>query len=542
MAVKRKAQRNKSWTLMVYFAVDVDAKLDQSAMECLNLMKQVGSTDQVDVIAQVDRSGADTETERYYLNSDAQSSLEEDRVVTLPKRNIGVPGVLFEFIEWGIDHYPSDHYMIIVYGHGSGWDNQADCLIASLQAMRNARDNAPSEIGRVDAFSRRTSNVFTLAPEGDPADFLSNSELRDELLRAKEKLGRKIDIFGMVACLMNMAEVCYQLRESVSILAASEETVPQKGLPYHKILSQLNDNHLMPPEDLAAMVVDEYVAFYEDEDGIVTFSACDLTKSKDLADVVSRFGQVLSRGLSDSRARVLIMVARLISRSYFIKDYIDLHDFCDWLSGFCRTLNPQEQIEAACKDVIDVLDQFVLHSNSNEDRVPPPENKMARSHGVSIYFPSISFCYGSDLDFTRYTYWDEFLGAYLNSALEAEWVNESGSARLLSNAAATEKTVPRKTVKENRLTMTGNTSEIDRLTELTNEVVAALSNNAANKNAEDDRLFPRTIYLSAAEKLADALTNFLSSVRGAKLPAKPRASGGSDGDIVLEVRIRVLRD
>ena len=52
-------------------------------------------------------------------------------------------------------------------------------------------------------------------------DFLDNQEMKQVLANTAKLLGRKLDILGMDVCLMSMAEVGYQILNSVDYIRAS---------------------------------------------------------------------------------------------------------------------------------------------------------------------------------------------------------------------------------------------------------------------------------------------------------------------------------
>ena len=74
--------------------------------------------------------------------------------------------------------------------------------------------------------------MAAIAPDDTNKDFLDNVELKNALFN----VGRRIDILGMDACLMSMAEVCYQIRESVDYTVASEAEQELDGWPYEGFL------------------------------------------------------------------------------------------------------------------------------------------------------------------------------------------------------------------------------------------------------------------------------------------------------------------
>ena len=61
----------KKWTIMTYMAGDNN--LDQNGAEDIEEMKQTGSTSEIQVIVQFDRSGAGQQTKRYYLKKGGES-------------------------------------------------------------------------------------------------------------------------------------------------------------------------------------------------------------------------------------------------------------------------------------------------------------------------------------------------------------------------------------------------------------------------------------------------------------------------------------
>src|SRR5215467_7754233 len=117
MARKEVAKR-KQWTIMVYLAGDNN--LDSAGVADLQEMKTIGSTEQVAVVAQFDRSGAKQTTNRYALRKG--STLAEDLVTSLGETNTGDPAVLRDFVTWAATTHPAQHYLLVIWNHGSGWD------------------------------------------------------------------------------------------------------------------------------------------------------------------------------------------------------------------------------------------------------------------------------------------------------------------------------------------------------------------------------------------------------------------------------------
>jgi hypothetical protein len=417
--------KRKQWTVMVYLAGDNN--LDSAGTVDLKEMKKVGSTDQVNVIAQFDREGRGMATNRYYLNKGG--TVAKDLVKSLGETNTGDPAVLEDFLKWGIANYPAVHYLFVVWNHGNGWNDE--------NVYRAARDALRLSIGRRgevvlptkgarDAVSIRrirtiggrkfrralfgttiTRAITTRGIAYDDAaqDFLDNMEMKRVLASVKKLLKEKVDILGMDACMMSMAEVAYQLRDTVSLTVGSEEVEPGDGWPYDRILNKLANKPTMLPKELATMIVDEYIASYPKSAG-VTQSACDLGKSAMLAGAVDKLARILSTSLSNAAIRGAVAESRLQAQAYDSPDYVDLYDFCDLLGGKCESADVRKGCDLV-KQAIEV-DGFVVRSGYRGKQVEG-------SRGLSVYFPqkNLSPLYGT-LDFTKKTAWKQFLQGYLS--------------------------------------------------------------------------------------------------------------------------------
>src|SRR5262249_13254439 len=183
-------------------------------------------------------------------------------------------------------------------------------------------------------------------------DFLDNRRFKQVFESVSHKLGRKIDVLGMDACLMSGAEVCYQLRESVRYPVAPEGFGPLDGWPYDSILGELVKYPQVTPEKLACLITEKYLASYADyEDVAITHSVCDVGKSAILAAAVDELATALMNSLSRSESRKAVMLARWQAQSFNGTDYVDLYDFCNLL----RRGNNQPDVKAACRRVMRVI-------------------------------------------------------------------------------------------------------------------------------------------------------------------------------------------
>ena len=425
-----KTPKKRRWTILVYLAGDNN--LDGAGVVDLGEMKKVGSTDDVAVVAQFDRSGDKVATKRYFLRKG--TPLAQDMVKSLGETNMGDPAVLKDFATWAISSYPAEQYMLVIWNHGAGMDDSnlyegdyfsgaAPPVVrkgAVVKGKGKARGAAlaPVPTGTVRAVAKRAQRALfgstvksmltsrAIAFDDQAKDFLDNIELKRVLADIKRTLKQKIDIVGFDACLMSMVEVSYQIKDAVSVTCGSEEEEPNEGWPYDAILKALTAKPAMTAQELAGTIVKQYIASYKSNEG-VTLAATDLAKVESLAGAIDALGKALSSALSDGAARSAIIGVRAQVQEYTkpYDEYCDLGDLCDLLAKSVG----HSDVGASCGKVQSALKSAVIAAGSKGAAV-------ANSHGISIYFPKkkVSGLYGY-LDFAKANAWAGFIANYTKS-------------------------------------------------------------------------------------------------------------------------------
>ena len=399
-----KTATKKPWSVMVYMAGD--NSLDPEGVYDLKEMKKVGSTDKLNIIAQFDRVTGHV-ARRYYLRKGG--IVTGDAVASLGAVNTGDPKSLFDFILWGVNTYPADHYLLVLWNHGQGWDDTDIYANERYRALRrlsispiqHALFHSPVRRTMEKAKGDKVARAILL--DDNAKDFLDNHEMKKVLADTANLLNKKLDILGMDACLMSMAEVGFQIHESADYTVGSEQTEPGAGWPYNTILSALAKKPAMSPRDLSTIIVKKYLDSYTSADG-VTYSACDLSKANVLASAVASLAKALQVSLSDTKAKQQILAVRTQVQNYEVPDNIDLVDFCALMANSGAGLT----VKTACQKVIQAVESGYVITQGYKGA------DMKNSHGVAIYFPTqaVSPLYAS-LDFSNKTGWDAFLKAYI---------------------------------------------------------------------------------------------------------------------------------
>jgi hypothetical protein len=429
------------WTVMVYLAGDNN--LDGAGVADLREMKKVGSSASVNVIAQFDRAGSRGTSKRFYLRKG--TNLPKDAVQDLGETDTGDPKVLCDFFRWGVKHYPARHYLLVIWNHGSGWDdsnlyaNHGDYFSGDPPPIvrKGVVMNAEGSVARVQPRKARpvamaqarsavrrahralfASTVDTMvrsraiAFDDQAKDFLDNMEIKRALGEMKKLLGRPLDLIGFDACLMAMLEVNYQIMATARYAVGSEEEEPGNGWPYDRILKALAKKPAMAPDELARTVVAQYAASYGAGDG-VTLAAVDLGQSDSLAAAVEKLGGSLLARVGKQSEMTLLSAVRAKVQEYSAPydDYVDLVDLCD---GLQRLLGDAAVTEG-CAAVKQAVAKMVLASAAKGSGV-------ARSHGISIYFPKHKVCaLYAKLDFAKKNAWAKFIAAYTTRVARKGW-------------------------------------------------------------------------------------------------------------------------
>jgi len=410
------------WTVMVYMVGDY-TNLDNNGFADLKEMKKAGSSPEVALLAQFSRGVKNRPTNRYYLTkSGREGALADDVVAKLGRIETSSPEALADFIGWGVENFPARHYMLIMWGHGNGADDEK--LPASSRPVHQPDDSLPEPLAQTrDSLQmtwrdRQGSKGIALGyatVDSQTVDFLDSRRFKKALAAASRRVGRKIDILGMDACLMSGIEVCYQVRDSVDFTVAPEGFSPLDGWPYDKILTELVKKPWLEPKKLARVIVKKYLAAYADyEDVCVTQSICDLDRCPSLVGAADSLAKTLITHLPDVEVRKAIILARWQVQAYEGTDYVDLYDFCCLLEQNCE----QAEVKDACQSVMNIIarENFVVESVYRGVSAQ-------YSYGLSIYFPltEISAFY-QRLDFAQQTVWVEFLKEFQRATRRPERV------------------------------------------------------------------------------------------------------------------------
>jgi len=228
----------REWLVLVFINGVNDLGILGSANSDINEMEQVGSSDRMAVVVEYGILGIDDVYGRnlqfqrgsktIYVMRDADASKITSPVIfTSNDADMGSEANLVRFVKRGIRRFPAKKTAVILWNHGAG------------------------RLGiSFDDVSR---------------NFMEVDQLGLALAQIKQALGRKIDVFATDACLMQMASVAYEFKDSAEVIVGSEEEIPGSGYSYTTLLNQLSSDPGMGAEGLGLAMVDSYGASYRSD-------------------------------------------------------------------------------------------------------------------------------------------------------------------------------------------------------------------------------------------------------------------------------------
>jgi cysteine peptidase C11 family protein len=276
--------------------------------------------------------------------------------------------------------------LLVLWGEGAGLDHvwfygDPGSKIADNGAQLQPGEDPHRLVKAMQAIKGVPNDVL----DGQNANlYVKDIELGSILLEFSKKVGRRIDILGFDACLMAMAEICYEVRASVSMVVGSDEEIPQQSWPYAQILQDLGRFPGMNANTLSTLIVSRYVEKYKipGKSDRVSLSAMNLAGSEELASAMSRLVDAFNALANDVACKRRIFRARDASRSADEASYIDFGVFCEELM---ESFDEHTAVHASAKTVLFVLKNhsyIQYHRDVGEDGSFAP-------YGLSLYFPEV---------------------------------------------------------------------------------------------------------------------------------------------------------
>ncbi len=342
-----------SWTIMVYMiGSDLESSYDfynnrlyGSASADLEEMMAGNASDNIHVV--VETGGTknwllDTiepgTNQRWKIGNNSMELLD-----TLGTKNMSDPDTLYDFTSWAINSYPSDNYALILWDHGGG----------SLYGF-----------GLDEYF---------------PDDSLTLDEMDTVLATVTHEQNMKFEVVGFDACLMATLETAAMLEPYAHYLIASEETEPDYGWDYERVLTQLGDGEAFNGKKFGELVVSGFfdASIEENQDSLLTLSVIDL---KYIPTVIQRMNKLFESILTTEKMDLLsktIPQVKALGGNTALTGYTDHYDIENFAKRTMAFLPAESnRLLAAVDDAV----IYKAHGYLTTD-----------AGGLSFYFPFYDF-------------------------------------------------------------------------------------------------------------------------------------------------------
>lgn len=328
----------KFWTLFVYIAGDnsLSGEVDLN----LNQMEQLGSTDDVNIVAFVDRPQGNSRL--YLVRKDSDTSKVTSPYIDLGKNEDSGDYKVFQRITSQVlQDYPASHYYLDLWNHGSGIDKAK----SGYQSKGICYDDTSGNYMEIT----QTRIAF-------------------------ETINKKFDIIACDACLMQMIEVAYEWREWVDFLVGSEESIPSEGFPYNTTFATCVSNPDITALQFSKDIVTAYQEKYQGTD--TTLSAINMSKINNfITPVLNDFADAIqaSKQLSKIKSHYLACT-RFSDHSL-----LDIYDFASRIKNDLTITDTivKNTATAVIESLQEGSDNLIVKNYSNS----------VNAHGVSIWGP-----------------------------------------------------------------------------------------------------------------------------------------------------------
>jgi hypothetical protein len=358
----------KEWTVMVFINGKND--LEMAGLYNMNQMEMVGSDANINIVVEYGRmngqagdtaeDGNWTGVRRYFVTRDADPNKVTSKVVQNDSyADMGDYRRAVDFVKWAKKNYPARRYMLVLWDHGSGW---MDPKKAKGDAKGISFDD---ETGNYI----RTKQIGQILREAGP-----------------------VDLLDFDACLMQMGEVAYEVKDYTKVIVGSEELVPGMGHPYGMYLDVLAQKPTMSTEELGAYIVECFYKFYEYHKNPVQLSAIRSAKLNMLATKTREFAQLALNAndpaaLKAAKAGVIRYDAlgEQTDPKMTLSFYGDLHQFAGLVAANLKPGNMYaSSLKSKAADLQKFIDnELVIYNRAyGKNRVGRP---LSESRGISVY-------------------------------------------------------------------------------------------------------------------------------------------------------------
>jgi Clostripain family len=332
-----------SWTILVY--VNADNSLEENARSDIDEMMKVGSNQNVKMFVQVDFKS---------LNGVARALMTKGGVTDaeeLPELNSDDPQNLANFIAYGIQKYPAQHYGLVLWDHGGQWFGYG-------------------------------------GDETNDGSGMSLPEVHTAVSAALRYVGiPQLDILSFDTCLMGGLEPVLEEADLAKLYIANPEIDYGDGWDYAAVLDYLEQNPSSNLNDFARSEVKSFTAHHNSSPSDLQYRAhvaYDTTKVANLTTAVQNFNAALQTAWESERNTLAGVRKKVLEYGidpedpHAPRDFIDLGDYATLIATSTKNI----ALKLMAGRLSDAIAATVIAKTTG--------SRNGRSSGLSVYLPSNS--------------------------------------------------------------------------------------------------------------------------------------------------------
>jgi hypothetical protein len=238
---------------------------------------------------------------------------------------------------------------------------------------------------------------------------------------------QKFDFVGFDACLMSQLAVAATIAPYANYQIAAEELVPGFGWDYTPPLAALVANPAIPMPDFGKTEVNAFDTLYSitEKDAAESYDlgVLDLSKAGDVVKALDAFDAAVKASPDDEikaigTARSNVQLFGSVGESQDQTDSISSVDLVDFMRLMIN-LSKDEKVKQSAKSVMDAVSKMVLYHKASKT--------LPHANGLSIFFPPDRNTFTSLADGERYRQefgqllpsWQGFLDTFYGTAANA---------------------------------------------------------------------------------------------------------------------------
>lgn len=356
--------QDEKWTIFAYICgSDLEYKYNAASSdieEMLSANFNDANKDNLDIIIQT--GGAKkwsnpnisaNKSQRFRINNGKLELISETS-----SKNMGDPETLYDFLNWGIKNYPSEHMGVLFWDHGNG------------AAGGICQDNQNKK------------------------DTLEYGEIESVFCQLNKEMTCKFDAIICDTCVTCSIETANFLAPYAKYLIASPDTMPINGLEYKSIVNAILKNGDIEPLDLGKVVCDSFYQFYKNNPNSVGYmgttcmmSVIDLSKVNPVCEEIHELYKRIDEDILANERGAMDYYHEYVGNA-IIRRYLDFNvvDIGAWAVELEHSISSQKNSCIGKQDtskLVSTLKDLVVYTRM-KDTVEERATENGIVYGISM--------------------------------------------------------------------------------------------------------------------------------------------------------------